>query len=242
MRIQPFMLLTLLALNFLVDLYIYKRLVLYYTQKKWIKCSYWIFNALILIGISATTYIIRHYSGQIGFSSLMWIFYAYLLFYVPKITYTCLSIFDFCFPKRHNRRIRFFSILGSICATTVFISMLYGTTYGRLHYTVTEEEIITDRLPASFDHYKIVQLSDLHLGNFKNGTGFITDIVKQVNELNPDLNNSLRHSALVSPIIGTPPLPNDRNLPRYSQSSIARCPESFVSSLEEGIWVRRSDD
>ena len=187
MRIQPFMLLTLLALNFLVDLYIYKRLVLYYTQKKWIKCSYWIFNALILIGISATTYIIRHYSGQIGFSSLMWIFYAYLLFYVPKITYTCLSIFDFCFPKRHNRRIRFFSILGSICATTVFISMLYGTTYGRLHYTVTEEEIITDRLPASFDHYKIVQLSDLHLGNFKNGTGFITDIVKQVNELNPDL-------------------------------------------------------
>lgn len=164
MRIQPLMLLTLLILNFLVDLYIYKRLVLYYIKRKWIRWCYWIFNASLLIGISTTTYIIRHYSGQIVFINLMWIYYAYLLFYVPKIVYAVLSIFDFCFPKRHNRRIRTFSIIGSICAITVFSSMFYGATYGRLHYTVTEENIVTDRLPKAFDNYKVVQLSDIHLG------------------------------------------------------------------------------
>ncbi|MBQ7824351.1 MAG: metallophosphoesterase [Bacteroidaceae bacterium] len=187
MRIQIFMLLALLLLNFLVDLYIYKRLVLHYTSKKWIKCGYWIFNLALLASIASATYIIRHYSGQIEFTRLMWFFYAYLLFYVPKIVYAVLSVFDFFFPKRNNRRIRFFSVIGSVCAIFVFVSMLYGATYGRLHYTVNKEVIVTDRIPATFNNYRIVQLSDLHLGNFKNKTGFISDIVKQVNELNPDL-------------------------------------------------------
>lgn len=187
MRIQIFMLLALLLLNFLVDLYIYKRLVLHYTSKKWIKCGYWIFNLALLACIASATYIIRHYSGQIEFTRLMWFFYAYLLFYVPKIVYAVLSVFDFFFPKRNNRRMRFFSVIGSVCAIFVFVSMLYGATYGRLHYTVNKEVIVTDRIPATFNNYRIVQLSDLHLGNFKNKTGFISDIVKQVNELNPDL-------------------------------------------------------
>lgn len=187
MRIQLFMLLALLLLNFLVDLYIYKRLVLHYTTKKWIKCGYWIFNLALLVSIASVTYMIRYYSGQIEFTRLMWFFYAYLLFYVPKIVYAVLSIFDFFFPKRNNRRIRFFSIIGSVCAIFVFVSMLYGATYGRLHYTVNKEVIVTDRIPTTFNNYRIVQLSDLHLGNFKNKTGFISDIVKQVNELNPDL-------------------------------------------------------
>ena len=187
MRIQLFMLLALLLLNFLVDLYIYKRLVLHYTSKKWIKCGYWIFNLALLVCIASVTYMIRYYSGQIEFTRLMWFFYAYLLFYVPKIVYAILSVFDFFSPKRNNRRMRFFSVIGSVCAIFVFVSMLYGATYGRLHYTVNKEVIVTDRMPATFNNYRIVQLSDLHLGNFKNKTGFISDIVKQVNELNPDL-------------------------------------------------------
>lgn len=187
MRIQLFMLLTLLLLNFAVDLYIYKRLVSYYTQRKWIKCCFWIFNLVLLICIVAATYIIRRYSGQIEFTKLMWLFFVYLLFYIPKIVYTFLSLLDFLFPKRNKRRIRFFSSIGSICAVIVFFCMFYGATYGRLHYTVNKEEIITDRLPASFDNYRIVQISDLHLGNFKNKTTFISDIVKQVNKQNPDL-------------------------------------------------------
>ncbi len=65
--------------------------------------------------------------------------------------------------------------------------MLYGATYGRLHYTVNKEVIVTDRIPASFNNYRVVQLSDLHLGNFINKKGFISNIVEQVNKLNPDL-------------------------------------------------------
>lgn len=187
MRIQLIMLFALFFLNFLVDLYIYKRLVLYYTKKRWLRCSYWIFNALLLASIIVASYIVRHYTGQIEFTRLMWFFYAYLLFYVPKIIYTVLSIFDFFFPKRNHRRIRFFSVIGLTCALAVFTSMLYGATYGRLHYTIEDVDITTDRLPAAFDNYRIIQLSDLHLGNFSDRSGFITDIVEKVNEQNPDL-------------------------------------------------------
>ena len=112
------MLLALLLLNFLVDLYIYKRLVLHYTSKKWIKCGYWIFNLALLVCIASVTYMIRYYSGQIEFTRLMWFFYAYLLFYVPKIVYAILSVFDW-FCMRHLR-IRQYALWSNIRTVTLY--------------------------------------------------------------------------------------------------------------------------
>ena len=42
-------------------------------------------------------------------------------------------------------------------------------------------------LPKSFDGYRILQLSDLHIGTFRGNPGFIRKLVKVVNEQNADL-------------------------------------------------------
>ena len=71
------------------------------------------------------------------------------------------------------------------CAS--FCAMLYGFTAGYRKLTVKEFAYRSTRLPQSFDGYRIVQLSDLHLGTLSGHEEVVDEIVERVNALNPDL-------------------------------------------------------
>ena len=49
-----------------------------------------------------------------------------------------------------------------------FISVLHGITLGRFNYKIHKETLSFKDLPTSFDGLKVLQISDLHLGSFKN--------------------------------------------------------------------------
>lgn len=74
-----------------------------------------------------------------------------------------------------------FCIFGAI-----FIS-LYGILVGKNKLMVTKIELKVEQLPESFDHFKIVQLSDMHLGSFWMQSSFIKKMVDSCNSQNPDL-------------------------------------------------------
>jgi len=75
---------------------------------------------------------------------------------------------------------------GSIIALVMFLMILYGVFIQRNQYKIKTYEIRFDNLPRSFNDYKIVQISDLHLGSIRN-KGFIENVTKRINELKPDL-------------------------------------------------------
>jgi predicted MPP superfamily phosphohydrolase len=69
----------------------------------------------------------------------------------------------------------------------LFVAFGYGMIRGRTHVKVVQETIVMQQLPESFHGLKIVQLSDLHLAGFFNNPGYIRQVVKRVNQLEPDM-------------------------------------------------------
>ena len=71
--------------------------------------------------------------------------------------------------------------------TLVFGSMWWGSFVTRFNIDVHPEDVPIATLPLSFDGYKIVQISDLHISSFGTDTTFVSEMVSRVNELHPDL-------------------------------------------------------
>ena len=84
--------------------------------------------------------------------------------------------------KKHNTIL--FS--GLILSTGLSLLLIYGVLFGRQHVHVKKYELNFRNLPENFDNYKIVQISDTHLGSFASA-----DVIKKTSEkikiLNPDL-------------------------------------------------------
>ena len=118
--------------------------------------------------------------GQLLF--IMWSLFSYFSIYLPK--YTFLLSRMLCFKKKIVKYISPIGLLlGCICA----ILMWWGALVNR--YEVDIEEVLGEinDLPASFDDYKIAQISDFHIGTFNGDTIFVSKLVDIINTLDVDL-------------------------------------------------------
>lgn len=72
---------------------------------------------------------------------------------------------------------------------TLLVPLLfaYGIFIERNQCQVKKIEIESDEIPASFNDYKIVQISDLHLHSFKGRGKTLQKFVNEINEQNADL-------------------------------------------------------
>lgn len=81
--------------------------------------------------------------------------------------------------KQKRKRLLFTGIIAAIAVVLILWTIWENVTVGVTHYTVA-----SSRFPASFDHYKIVVVSDLHNAEF----GKENDpIIRLVKEENPDM-------------------------------------------------------
>jgi predicted MPP superfamily phosphohydrolase len=64
--------------------------------------------------------------------------------------------------------------------------LIYGSTLGKSKFTIKEVTFYSPNLPETFEGFRIVQISDLHL-KYWNDTIPIVKMVNMVNDLNPDL-------------------------------------------------------
>lgn len=65
--------------------------------------------------------------------------------------------------------------------------IIYGSFIGRTQFDVKEVTYSSPKLPSAFDGYRIVQLSDIHIGSWQGNTSAIQKLVKLVNEQQADL-------------------------------------------------------
>ena len=63
----------------------------------------------------------------------------------------------------------------------------YGTLIERNRFSVVPVEISSSNLPESFNGYRIVHISDLHLASFEGRNRALIRAVNKINEQNPDL-------------------------------------------------------
>ena len=88
-------------------------------------------------------------------------------------------------PTSPTRR-DFFQQATTALAAAPFVAGAYGVFYGRLDLKITRPRILLPHLPPSFEGFRILQLSDLHIGPFMTARE-IRRIVKISNDIKPDL-------------------------------------------------------
>ncbi|MBN1821151.1 MAG: metallophosphoesterase, partial [Prolixibacteraceae bacterium] len=88
--------------------------------------------------------------------------------------------------KLFGKTIKPFIYGGLIISTGIYISVIYGASLGKNKLQVKTIEIEVPDLPDSFEGFKIVQVSDIHLGSFftKN---LMNKTVIQINKIKPDI-------------------------------------------------------
>lgn len=89
-------------------------------------------------------------------------------------------------PAPRPSRRDFFRQTATVAGLIPFAGAAYGILYGRLNLKITNPRIALPHLPPAFDGFRILQLSDLHIGPFMTARE-IGKIVEISNRAKPDL-------------------------------------------------------
>lgn len=167
-------------LSFASDYYVGRRLV----RPRWGKgamATYMYFHIALLAILVIIGSIAAHGGLQAHIPILMWVMYAYFLMYLPKFCYATISWIDYLWRPTGKAG----SYAGVAIGLIVIIIMI-GACVNRTKLEVKEITIESDRLPHSFDGYRIVQFSDTHLETMFSSR-FVRHIVETINQQDADL-------------------------------------------------------
>lgn len=187
MRLPLAVIITLFAVSILADTYIWKDIRQGKSGKRWgWSNAYAISSFLLWIFLVVIVAMPRRsLNGEVY--AVMWMLTVYLSIYVPKVLYCIFSLLGRIPALFGARRWKWLNYVGAATAVCGFGLLWHGIIYTRTHSRIVELSVKSDKLPASFDGYRIVQISDLHLGTWGTETGFLTDLVDRINSLNPDM-------------------------------------------------------
>lgn len=183
------------ALCFFVDWYIYKRrkslLKKARSKRRWNWIS--LANSLLTVGLLTVLLIWPKRNPEVSLYPVLWVAYIFIGFIGSKLVYVLMDLlgggvallFGRFVSKKRIRSI--FSWIGIIGGALLIIEMIIGVVYTRNQIETHYVDIVSDRLPQGFEGYKVVQISDLHLGTWGDDTSFVSELVDSINALKPDM-------------------------------------------------------
>lgn len=185
MRIPLLFLITVIVLSLLVDGYIYimvrRRCVSKVPARLQLVSAVLLYMALI-VGVS-----MPRRSGDDGsLLFIMWVLFGYMTFIMPKLVFVVVDAVALLPVLWHGRCWRWLSLTGGVIAIVAFLAMWWGALVNRFRVDVREVDFEFPHLPAAFDGFKIVQISDLHVGTYGDDDRFVRKLVGVINGLHPD--------------------------------------------------------
>ena len=162
-RIVIPLLLVILLSDLYIDAHYFRRR---YPLSRWLRMLWW------LPGILLSAYTIVLASLQsFAPDNLTWLnTYLFLLgvFVAPKAIFALCSFVGSCLMRLTGwPRINLGHYVGLLLGCCVAMAFVYGLVVGIRQIKVNHLTLHFNALPPSFDGYKIVQISDLHLGTFR---------------------------------------------------------------------------
>lgn len=205
MRIPLQFLITVIVLSLLVDGYIYivarRRCISKVPARLQLVSAVLLYVALI-VGVS-----MPRRSGDDGsLLFIMWVLFGYMTFIVPKLVFVVVDAVATLPVLWHGRRWRWLSLTGGVIAIVAFLAMWWGALVNRFRIDVREVDFEFPHLPAAFDGFRIVQISDLHVGTYGDDDRFMRKLVGVINGLHPDAvmftgDIVNRHSSELAPFV-----------------------------------------
>ena len=167
----------------LPDWYIYHQYIRQW-KRPFLRLIYWVPSVLLLIGMLVIFGSFTPHSNSMKYLSLFLI--TFLCINVPKVVFTLLAFL----LKKVTRKIGYSFHTNYIALALSLFTMgylLFGATIGKRFFQVKEISIESKDIPEGFDGYRIIQLSDMHVGSWEKDTRAMQKAVEIILRQNPDL-------------------------------------------------------
>lgn len=173
------MIIFLILLLLLPDLYIWHHF-LRHSHWAW-QILYWVpfVSTITMMALVQTSY----YQAWM----FRWGMILILCFALPKLLFTLFSILGLIAGRWLPIVSQVMNGIGIMVVVVMMCIITYGIFFGWKRLTVNEVTLTFDDLPEAFDGYRIVQLSDLHVGTFEADPELITKIIDMTNAQNADM-------------------------------------------------------
>lgn len=172
-----------LLLLVLPDLYIYKAYIKKVSQK-WIRYAYWIPTLFLFLGMAFIFSI--HEPLPDSMQRLSHFLLLFLCFTVPKTMFTIVILLMKLLYMMSGRKL-YGGYIAGLLALSSLAYIIYGATEGKQHFQIREIAIEYKDLPADFDGYRILQISDIHSGSWKGNKKALQKAVNMINSQEADL-------------------------------------------------------
>ncbi len=182
-RVFIFLLLILL----LPDLFLYLRFVSRLTANRLWRILYWLPSTLLTAGLLYLVFFANNSFSESHTQAIGWFSIFFFLFAAPKLVLALCTLIGMPFHHWLRMPRAPFTGAGLILSVLCTVMILYGSFVGRSRFEVKEVSYSSPRLPQAFDGYRIVQLSDIHIGSWTGNASAIERMVNIVNAQQPDL-------------------------------------------------------
>ena len=180
----------LIIISLVCDIYLYNRVLVKHKVSplyRKVFVAYWaILYLFFLATILASRFVIGE-SVELMTRLFMWSTYALLISIIPKFIISAfIACSDFC-SVLFKRKTRALSYIGVGIAALVIVVFVHGATLGRSQIEVKNVSVVSDKIPESFDGYKVAFFSDLHVGTLVSKRKMVAKLVDEINNHNVDL-------------------------------------------------------
>jgi len=163
------------------DIYIYFLFIRNLTENTILRLLWFVPTVLLIGGL----YLFFFSGKDIGGRDIFLVTYAAIA--IAKTLFTIITLLDLPFRLFFKWQIYPFTIVGLLVALGVFYIAIYGRIWGATDFDVKKVTFESSDIPESFDGYKIVQISDLHIGSWKGNKEPIQKVVDIINRQNADV-------------------------------------------------------
>ncbi len=125
---------------------------------------------------------------QVRMTLLMqWAFILLICVAVPKLVFVIVDLLGRGLTLNHQQALPYVHRTALSLSVLMAALQVYGTAFGWQRMQTQHTRITLPTLPEAFKGYKIVQISDIHLGTYAGSTRVMQAMVDSVNKQQPDL-------------------------------------------------------
>ncbi len=183
------MVLSLVVIALLVDFGIWamaKSFIRRHSKRKRWTIGWWLFSVCCYILLIVAMLIPRR-DESVDIQSVMWMLYTFITIYAAKAGALICGVLGFIPLLFRYQKLNLLKWVGIPVSVVIFALCWWGALVTRHEIEVKNVHILSERVPEAFDGYRIVQLSDMHVGTWGQDTTFISNLVDSVLAQKPDL-------------------------------------------------------
>lgn len=193
-----------------IDFYVFKGLRTWSADwspnaSRWLMIGFWAISLTLSLSALYITSDMRRNNDPQKYELYYTAFGVLLMFLIPKLLFVVFGLLDDAIygvrwiaskvmkPSDANSsgeqisRMQFLYTTGALLAAIPFTSIAYGMIKGRWAFRVIRKQIASPKVPKSFDGFKVVQISDAHVGSFFDNHKEVKKAISMINDLEPDL-------------------------------------------------------